>query len=146
MHWRQVWAYVWVAPITCLSLPLIPLAKLTGGTYWVHTGVIEVCGGAVGSWLARGIPVFGVVNAITIGHLVAGISPQHLVNSRVHERVHVCQFERWGCFFPLVYAAAGLKAHWQGKHFYWDNPYEIAARQAVLMTCSQPTTQSTPTR
>lgn len=125
---RRFLAYLWVGPITIWFLPLALLAKVTGGGYTLHSGVLEIWGGWVGRWLDRGIPFLGAVNAITIGHLVAGVSPAHLECSRIHERVHVAQFERWGCLFPLVYFLAGCRAHWRGGKFYWDNPYEIEAR------------------
>lgn len=126
--WLQPLLYLWVGPITLCCLPLALLAKWTGGGYTIHTGVLEIWGGWVGRWLDHGVPLLGAVNAITVGHVVAGVSPQHLVNSRVHERVHVEQFERWGFLFPLVYLLAGIRARLRGGSFYWDNPYEIEAR------------------
>ncbi|WGZ92398.1 MAG: hypothetical protein QJT81_10925 [Candidatus Thiothrix putei] len=127
-YWQQLLLYVWVAPITIWCLPLALLAKWTGGGYAIHSGVLEIWGGWVGQRLDRGIPFLGAVNAITIGHIVAGVSPQHLHNSRVHERVHVTQFEHWGLLFPFVYFIAGIQAQQRGGSFYWDNPYEIEAR------------------
>jgi hypothetical protein len=126
--WRQFLVYLWVAPITLWCLPFALLAKWTGGGYSIHSGVLEIWGGWVGRWLDHGVPLLGAVNAITVGHIVAGVSPQHLHNSRVHERVHVEQFEYWGCIFPLVYFIAGMRAQRRGGSFYWDNPYEIEAR------------------
>lgn len=124
----QLLAYLWVGPVTLCCLPLALLAKWTGGGYAVHSGVLEVWGGWIGRRLHNGIPVLGAVNAVTLGHLVAGVSPAHLDSSRTHERAHVEQFEHWGLLFPLVYLLAGLWAHWRGGNFYWDNPYEIEAR------------------
>ncbi len=132
--WRQIWRYLWVAPISVWFLPLALLAKSTGGGYTLHTGVLEVWGGWVGRWLARGLPFLGAVNAVTMGHVVAGVSSQHLHSSRVHERVHVEQFERWGCLFPFVYFIAGVRAQRRGGSFYWDNPYEIEARARAAAT------------
>jgi len=125
---RQFWRYCWVAPISVWFLPLAWLAKWTGGGYAVHTGVLEIWGGKVGRRLERGIPLLGAVDAFTLGHLVVGVSPEHLELSRVHERTHVAQFERWGALFPVMYAAAGLWTKACGKDGYWDNPYEIEAR------------------
>jgi hypothetical protein len=126
--WLQILLYFWVGPVTLFCLPLAWVAKRTGGGCVVHSGVVEIWGGWVGAWLERGIPFLGAVNAITLGHLVAGVSPAHLDSSRVHERTHVEQFERWGFFFPLVYLFGGWLAQLRGGHFYWDNPYEIEAR------------------
>lgn len=126
--WLQLLVYLWVSPVTLFCLPLALLAKWTGGGYAIHSGVVEIWGGWVGQRLDSGIPILGAVNAVTVGHLVAGISQLHLDSSRVHERVHVEQFERWGVLFPLVYLLAGWRVHRRGGSFYWDNPYEIEAR------------------
>jgi hypothetical protein len=125
---KQVMRYVWVSPITLLFLPLIGIATLTGGRVSMHSGVIEICDGWLGRQLARGLPFFGAVNAFTVGHIVVGISAWHLATSRCHERVHVAQFEKWGCVFPLIYGLGSVYALMQGKHAYWDNPYECEAR------------------
>lgn len=132
--WQQCLLYLWVSPITLICLPIAWWAKATGGGYAMHGTVLEVWGGKVGQQLERGIPLLGAVNAVTLGHLVAGVTLDHLDASRVHERTHVEQFERWGFFFPLVYLLRGLYAHWCGGHFYWDNPYEIEARQRAAQS------------
>lgn len=126
----QLIKYLWVAPITCIFLPLIPLAYCIGGSFAIHSGVIEISGGKLGQRLNKGLPLFGSAAAITLGHIVLGISPYYLNRTRVHEREHVRQFERWGFLFPLIYLGAGLWVWSKGKRFYLDNPYEIAARQA----------------
>ncbi|TXH67294.1 MAG: hypothetical protein E6Q83_18110 [Thiothrix sp.] len=126
----QYLKYLWVGPVTLVFLPLIPLAYWTGSRVGIHTGVIEISGGRLGQRLNKGLPLFGSAAAITLGHIVLGISPYYLERTRVHEREHVRQFERWGFLFPFIYFGAGLWALVQGKRFYLDNPYEIAARQA----------------
>jgi hypothetical protein len=136
-HWIKILLYLWVAPITFWWLPLALLAKWTGGGFALHSGVLEIWGGKVGAKLDAGIPFLGAVNALTLGHIVVGISPVHLLRSRVHERTHVAQFERWGLLFPLVYAWAGWRAYRRGKDMYWDNPYEIEARKAAQLAVQQ---------
>lgn len=126
----QFFKYLWVGPITLLFLPLALFATWTGGAYAVHSGVLEIWGGKLGQGLNRGLPLLGGIAAITLGHIVIGISPDYLHRTRVHEREHVRQFERWGFFFPLIYFGAGLWVLSQGKRFYLDNPFEIAARRA----------------
>lgn len=126
----QFWKYLWVAPISLLFLPLILVARWTGGDYALHSGVLEIWGGKLGSRLNKGLPLFGSAAAITLGHIVVGISPYYLNCTRVHEREHVRQFERWGLLFPLIYFSAGFWMLIKGRRFYWDNPYEIAARRA----------------
>lgn len=133
--WQQWLLYLWVSPITLLSLPLAVIAKLTGGGFHMHGPVLEIWGGWVGKHLQQGMPLLGAVNAITLGHIVAGVSLSHLDASRVHERTHVEQFERWGFFFPLAYAWGGIQAQRRGGHYYWDNPYEIEARARAAQAC-----------
>lgn len=127
--WLQCLLYLWVSPISLCGLPLALMARLTGGNFTIHTGVLEIWGGRIGAWLDHGIPFMGAVNAFTLGHVVIGVSPDHLNHSRTHERVHVRQFERWGTLFPLIYLWAGWQAKRRGGHMYWDNPYEIEARE-----------------
>lgn len=129
-YFWQFLKYLWVAPITLLFLPLALFARWTGGNYALHSGVLEIWGGKVGARLTKGLPIFGAAAAITLGHIVVGISPYYLKVTRVHEREHVRQFERWGLFFPLIYFGAGLWVLAKGRRFYLDNPYEIAARRA----------------
>ena len=131
MHtfWRMA-RYLWVSPVTLLFLPLALLARWSGGGYALHSGVLEIWGGVVGRRLDRGLPLFGVIAAITLGHVVLGISAHYLDATRLHERAHVAQFERWGFLFPLVYFMAGCWAWWCGRRFYWDNPFEVEARRA----------------
>lgn len=126
----QFFKYLWVGPVTLLFLPLLAFARWSGGDYAVHSGVIEVWGGKLGQRLNKGLPLFGSAAAITLGHIVVGISPYYLNRTRVHEREHVRQFERWGFFFPLIYFGASVWVLAKGKRFYLDNPYEIAARKA----------------
>lgn len=126
----QFCKYLWVAPISLLFLPLVLIARWTGGRYAVHSGVLEIWGGKLGQRLNKGLPLFGSVAAITLGHIVLGVSPHYLNRTRLHEREHVRQFERWGLLFPCIYFGAGLWVWAKGKRFYLDNPYEIAARNA----------------
>ncbi|MFI0400072.1 MAG: hypothetical protein ACH34X_13365 [Thiolinea sp.] len=129
-YFLQCLKYLWVGPVTLVFLPLAIVARWSGGDYAVHSGVIEIWGGKLGQRLNKGLPLFGSAAAITLGHIVVGISPYYLNRTRIHERVHVAQFERWGFFFPVIYLGAGLWVLAQGKQFYMDNPFEIAARQA----------------
>ena len=65
--------------------------------------------------------------AVTIGHVVMGLSPAALEHARPHERVHVRQYERWG---PLFIPAYFLNSLWQmlrGRHWYRDNAFEVEA-------------------
>ena len=47
-------------------------------------------------------------HALTLGHVVLGVSQAALDDTRAHERVHVAQYERWGpLFLPAYLAASG---------------------------------------
>jgi hypothetical protein len=48
-----------------------------------------------------------------------------------HELEHVRQWERHGWTFPLHYLAASARARSAGKHWYRDNRFEAAAREAA---------------
>jgi hypothetical protein len=69
----------------------------------------------------------GGVAALTLGHVVLGMSRAALAHTRAHERVHVAQVERWGPFFLPAYALASLWALLRGRNPYRDNPFEREA-------------------
>jgi hypothetical protein len=93
-------------------------------------GVLEVAGGWPARVLRRGFPFSGAVAAITLGHVVVGVSLAALTATRAHERAHVRQFERWGMLLLVLYPLAGLLAWMRGGNPYRDNPFECEARAA----------------
>jgi hypothetical protein len=121
--------YVWTFPTTALGLILAVAAILTGGSARVVDGVLEVCGGAADFYLRRVVGLFlsGGASAMTLGHVVLGRDLDLLDATRSHERVHVCQSERWGPFFVPVYLLASLTARCRGKRAYEDNFLEKEA-------------------
>ncbi len=124
----RLWRYLWVLPISLLGLVLALLARLSGGRWERVEGVLEVSGGWPAKVLERGFPHSGPVAAITLGHVVLGISPQALNATRAHERVHVRQYERWGILFWVLYPLASAYAWVKGGHPYLDNLFEREAR------------------
>lgn len=46
-----------------------------------------------------------------------------------HELVHAMQWEKYGIFFPFVYAWASVQAWRQGKHYYKGNRFEVEAEE-----------------
>jgi hypothetical protein len=66
--------------------------------------------------------------AITLGHVILGRNHGTLARWRSHEHVHVRQYERWGLLFPALYVFASIVALLNGKRFYWDNVFELEAR------------------
>lgn len=48
-----------------------------------------------------------------------------------HELEHVRQWQVHGWRFPLAYLAASMRARRRSGHWYRDNDYEVAAREAA---------------
>lgn len=119
--------YLWAAPATLLGLSLIPITIWQGGSARIVDGVVEVHGGIIASFLRRGLPWVGAGSAMTLGHVVWGRDQHCLETTRIHERVHVAQYERWGPLFIPLYLVASLAAKFRGKHPYFDNPFEREA-------------------
>jgi len=117
--------YLWAGPTTLVGLLVGGLALLRGGRVRRVAGVLEFSGGLV-SWVV--VRLFRA-GAVTFGHCVLGRSPGALQATRLHERAHVRQAERWGPFFLPAYLAASLWCSLTGRHHYRDNPFERQARR-----------------
>lgn len=126
----QALRYGWAFPVTLLGLLAALVSRGSGGTLQQVEGVLEVAGGWPARVLRRGFPFSGAVAALTLGHVVVGVSLQALAATRVHERAHVRQFERWGVLLLGLYPLAGLLAWIRGGNPYRDNPFEREARAA----------------
>lgn len=118
--------YFWAAPASALGLAAGILTLCSGGNMRRVLGTLEFHGGFA-RWLLSRTPVPAA--AMTLGHVIIGRDHACLAACRPHEHVHVGQFERWGPFFIPAYLAASLLASLQGKHFYFDNHFEIDARR-----------------
>ncbi len=119
---------LWAFPATVLGLLVALMARASGGRAKPVDGVLEVAGGLPARLLNQGFPFSGPVLAITLGHVVIGISEQALTQTRLHERAHVRQFERWGGLMLVLYPVAGLWVAMRGSDPYHDNPFERSAR------------------
>jgi len=126
----RLWFYLWVLPVTLLGMLAGLVARSSGGSVQRVEGVLEVSGGWPARVLRHGFPFSGAVVAITLGHVVLGVSDGALAATRAHERAHVRQFERWGVLLLVLYPLAGLLAWLRGGHPYWDNRFEREARAA----------------
>ena len=124
--------YLWAFPTSIPGLFLAGLALATKGRVAVVGGVLEVYGGAATWVLRRCVPMRGGARAMTLGHVVLGRSPVCLEATRLHERVHVRQAERWGPFFLPAYLMASGWAFLRGGDPYRDNPFE---REAFSTAC-----------
>lgn len=119
--------YLWASPNTLVGLAWAMLARLTGGGWAIHTGVVESYGGWARHILINMPFVRNGALAITIGHVVLAQTQSALEVTRAHERVHVKQYERWGPFFMPAYVLAGLWQWAHGKDPYQYNPFEVQA-------------------
>lgn len=126
----RVWLYLWPLPVTLLGMLAVLLARASGGAVSRVDGVLEAAGGWPARVLRHGFPFSGAVAAITLGHVVLGVSAAALAATRAHERAHVRQFERWGVLLVVLYPLAGLAAWLRGGHPYRDNRFEREARAA----------------
>jgi len=122
--------YLWALPVTLLGMLVALIARSSGGALQRVDGVLEAAGGWPAWVLRRGFPFSGAVAAITLGHVVVGVSLSALAATRAHERAHVRQFERWGLLLLVLYPLAGLHAWVHGGHPYRDNHFECEARAA----------------
>jgi hypothetical protein len=123
----KLFRYLWASPNTLVGLLWALLARLTGGGWSLHTGVIEAHGGWVKPILQRLPFVRNGALAITVGHVVLAQTDAALGVTRKHERVHVRQFECWGPLFTPAYVIASAWQWAHGKDPYRDNPFEVEA-------------------
>jgi hypothetical protein len=127
MRWYQPLLYAWASPTTMLGLAFLPAALVSGGGVRLVDGVLEIHGGCAAFFLRRCTLLKGGASAMTLGHVVLGRDRECLEWSRVHERVHVKQCERWGPLFVVAYLVGSLVALARGGRAYRDNPFEREA-------------------
>jgi hypothetical protein len=122
---RSAITYLWVAPVTLFGLLLALIAYWLGASVKRRFGVLEVAGNTRTPILRS---ISSRFEAITLGHVILGRNHGTLTRYRSHEHVHVRQYERWGLLFPVLYVLASFRALLAGKRFYWDNVFEVEAR------------------
>ena len=138
----RVLRYLWAAPYTALGLLLGMVAVLAGGHWRKHHGVIEVFGGRIGGAIAQLPPALGF-SAMTLGHVILAVDRSALAQLRLHEHVHVRQYECWGPFFLPAYFASSLLQLLRGRDPYRENHFErqayaaVAARRRLLRESSR---------
>ena len=118
--------YVWASPATLIGLFLSLPAFAAGAKGCIVEGAIEIAGGRIAtciSMLPRGCR-FG---AITFGHVIIGVDRATLSCCRVHEHVHVRQYERWGVLFFPLYLSSSLLQLVRRRDPYLDNAFEREA-------------------
>lgn len=122
--------YLWPVPYTVLGLLLGAIAVLFGATARRHHGVIEIYGGEVGAGLAR-LPEPLRFSAMTLGHVILAVDRCALGQLRLHEHVHVRQYERWGPLFLPAYLFSSLMQLLRGRNPYRENHFERQAYAVV---------------
>jgi hypothetical protein len=122
--------YLWVAPGSLVGLLAAAIARRQGGCGRMVDGVLEVTAGPLLAVLSRYSAVGGGIRAITLGHVVLAADAESLDSTRLHERVHVRQYERWGPLFIPAYLACSGWLWLRGRNPYLENPFEIEAYRA----------------
>lgn len=134
--------YLWAAPYTVLGLVLGAIAVLFGATARRHHGVVEIFGGQVGARLAL-LPEPLRFSAMTLGHVILAVDRSALAQLRLHEHVHVRQYERWGPLFLPAYLLSSLVQLLRGRNPYRENHFErqayavVAAKRRVTRESSR---------
>jgi hypothetical protein len=122
--------YLWAAPYTLVGLLLGAVAVLFGAASQLNRGVVEIAGGRIGRALGQLPPTLGF-SAMTLGHVILAVDRSALAQLRMHEHVHVAQYERWGPLFVPAYLLSSLLQLLRGRHPYRENHFE---RQAYAVT------------
>lgn len=122
----QILRLLWAAPATVLGLMLGSFALTTGGRMQRRGATLEFHGGVL-RWLLDRLPGGPCIMAMTLGHVIVGRDAEALDYARLHELVHVRQYERWGPLFIPAYLACSAVIWLRGGHAYRDNPFERQA-------------------
>ncbi len=122
--------YLWAAPCSAVGIVVALLYYPFGASVRLANGVLEV---AVFGRSDRGRTVSTNVrfSAITLGHIVIGLTHQELKRLRSHELAHVRQYERWGLAFFLAYPLSSLLQLASGRSPYLHNRFGIEARSVA---------------
>ncbi len=114
--------YLWALPNTLLGMVFVPLALVSGGKVHAIQGALEIHGGMAALFLT-----LCRASGMTIGHVILGKNARILDDVRLHEHVHIRQYERWGILFLPAYFLSSIFVWLRGKHPYYDNPFEKEA-------------------
>lgn len=123
---RRLLSILWASPWSLLGLLLGGLALITGGYVQRGAGALEFWGPGA-EWFLRTFPLVPGAAALTLGHVVIGRTLDDLNRCRLHELVHVEQYERWGPAFVPAYLGWWVWLWLKGRNPYLDNPFEREA-------------------
>jgi hypothetical protein len=119
--------YIWTSPNSLIGLLFLPTVFFTDGGLQIVDGVLELHGSFISWVLQHCVLLPGGAWAITFGHVVLGRDAEALSLTRVHERVHVRQYEMWGPAFIPAYLVAALWGLVTRKSGYYGNFFEREA-------------------
>jgi hypothetical protein len=122
----KILAYAWASPYSLIGLLWGLLAVLSGAKTHVHEGTLEITGGRTGKWYAKTFRKRHITT-ITLGHVILSKNESCLHDLRLHEKVHVKQYEKWGVLFAPAYFISSIVQIIRGRNPYLDNVFEIAA-------------------
>ena len=121
--------YIWSSPNSLIGLFFLPTVFFTDGGFQIVDGMLELHGSFI-SWVLRHCVLLpGGASAMTFGHVVLGRDPEALSLTRVHERVHVRQYELWGPAFIPAYLVAAMWGLVTRKSAYYGNFFEREAME-----------------
>lgn len=125
-HLVAVLAILWASPWTLFGLVIGVLTLGIGGRIQRTGRVVEFWGRGPAFFL-RTFPLVRGAQAVTFGHTVLARDFSSLERSRLHELVHVRQYERWGVLFVPAYLFWWCFLWLAGRNPYLDNPFEREA-------------------
>jgi hypothetical protein len=128
MRWLKLAKVLWASPYSVVGLALAAFPLAAGGNAKWSNEALEITyrpSNAHCGRLARALPFRGIV----FGHVILAVTQKELAVIGPHERVHIEQYERWGTLFFLAYAASSLRQLVGGRNPYWDNHFEVQARE-----------------
>ena len=132
-YWRETVSLLWASPCSAVGLVLAGIPLLAGGQARWSSGALEVTyresQSGCATWV-RKLPFRGIV----FGHVILAVTRDELRIIGPHERVHVQQYERWGPLFFLAYGASSIWQFIRGRSAYWDNHFEVQARELSSQT------------
>jgi hypothetical protein len=130
----SVTRYIWASPNSLIGLLFLPIVLFTNGGVQIVDGALELHGSFI-SWVLRHcVPMPGGAWAITFGHVVLGRHKEALSRTRIHERVHVRQYELWGPAFIPAYLVAAMWGFVTRAGVYHGNFFEREAMRSERAT------------
>jgi hypothetical protein len=120
----QIALWLWASPASLIGLAVGCVGLVSGGEVRRVGPTLEFWGGGVTALMKSRIVR---ARGMTLGHVIIGVTGPTLESIRLHEWVHVRQYERWGPLFIPAYLSSSALLWIIGRHPYLDNPFEVEA-------------------